>query len=144
MDIDPRIEGREQVLKLILEAISRARKLLAEILVDESKIRKIELIWRIYFDVEFSVGLGRFLVRNANAFVGKYRKVVVSKKNDLLSMPLAQLKERIRAIDSELECALYDFETSPSERGLEFGRKARDELKMLILGSTKAPGKIKD
>ncbi len=55
----------------------------------------------------------------------------------LLLMPLDQLKERIKAIDSELEYAEYDFETTPSERGLESGRKARDELKMLILGNGK-------
>ena len=133
LDRSSRRRKRKRLLKLTLEAMSRARNLLSEGLQDEEEIRKIGLIRRAYFDVEFSIGLGRFLVKNSKTKIGKLRYVVVSKKNNPLLMPIDLLKERFNAIIIDLEFAGYDFETAPSERGLESARKARDELKMLIL-----------
>ena len=123
-------------IKIVLEAMSHARKRLSAAL-EEGRCRDINLLWRTYMDVEFSIGIGKFLVKETEGKLGMKRKIVISKKKDPLQMSPENLDVTIRAIDHELQKAEIGFQVMPSEDAIESARKARDELKMLILSSGK-------
>jgi hypothetical protein len=130
-------DDKERALEAVLEALERARKLGEEKLRGgELELRKVDGFFRMYSEVEFSIGLGKFLLEEKNS-VGIFREISVSKKNDPQTMPLGRLRDRVKAIDSDLEYAEYSFETGSTRAALETARRARDELKMLVLANRK-------
>ena len=90
-----------------------------------------EVIWESYCDVEQSIELSKF-VFNLNSCLGKIRALPASKKNAPESMPTAELMARCRMIDSFLVSATAQYQNGNGGSGIEFARRARDELKILL------------
>ena len=125
-------KGTVSVKRLGVETIGRAHNLLVNA-IEEDKMRDVDLIWNAYVNVELSIGIMKFIVGSPR--VGKKRKLVASKKNDVLLLPAEQLKAKIELINHELEECEHEFAVGSTEHGLTIARKARDELKLLLLGS---------
>ncbi len=69
--------------------------------------------------------------------IGKRREIKFSSKDDPTKMSHSELELRFKKINSKLRSCQERFKYSNILSGIELGRQARDELKVLIGSHTK-------
>ena len=122
-------------MQFVLSSLEDARKRLAH-LDTEEKIRNTSEIWEAYCDVEQAIEVSKFIF-DLHERLGKIRSLKVSTKNDPKSIPLEELRARYRFVNSTIASAVDAYRHGRGEEAIEFARKARDELKILLLGRRK-------
>lgn len=101
------------------------------------KIRGMDYIWEMYCDVETAVLLSKFVFKELPK-LEKLRKLSFSNKDDPEKIPYDQLLRRYDLIESEIDVARSDFSSGKEVDGLEHARRARDQLKIMLLGIRKS------
>ncbi|MHB8566593.1 MAG: hypothetical protein ACYC7D_07755 [Nitrososphaerales archaeon] len=131
-------ESRDKAAEMVAQSFRSATDELRIALADVSKMRDIELLWRIYSKVEAAVGVGKYVIAQEDR-IGRFSEMVALKANDPKALPDTELKKILLECESDLDYAQYDFEVNGgSSKGLDAGRKARDSIKKLLLGHRKA------
>ncbi|MHB1867488.1 MAG: hypothetical protein ACYCPP_00910 [Nitrososphaerales archaeon] len=126
---------QSQGMQFVLSSLEDARKRLAHFDTEE-KLRNTSEIWEVYCDIEQGIEVSKF-VFNLHERLGKIRPLKISTKNDPKSIPLEELRARYRFVNSAIASAADAYRRGSGEEAIEFARKARDELKILLLGRRK-------
>jgi hypothetical protein len=103
----------------------------------DKKLRDMSEIWEVYCDVEQAIEVSKFLF-GLHARLGNIRALSASVKNDPTTIPLNDLIAKFRFVDSALESAIKEYNIGNGEAAIELARRARDQLKNLLLGKKKA------
>ncbi len=119
-------------IEFVLSSLSEARKGLAN-MDSEEKLRNASRIWEVYCDIEQAIEVSKF-VFSLQVQVGTIRALKVSGKNDLGTISIDDLSAKYRLVNSDIISAEKACEMGNGESVIEFARKARDELKVLLLG----------
>lgn len=131
------VDQTEKNSQLVIEALRSSHEKLIACLGSESKMRDVNHLWQIYSEVELGVALAKLKVERKE-HTGKFNDFRSSISNDPTKMSIDMLRALLVECQSDLEYALYDFETSGgTTNGLDATRKCRDALKSLILGHRK-------
>jgi len=129
-------EGQQSKgMQFVLSSLEDAQKRLARFDTEE-KLRNTSEIWEAYCDIEQAIEVSKF-VFNLHGRLGKIRSLKVSTKNDPKSIPSGELRSRYRFVNSAIASAADAYRHGRGEEAIEFARKARDELKILLLGRRK-------
>ena len=128
-------EQQSKGMQFVLSSLESALKRLSN-LDTEEKIRNTNEIWETYCDIEQAIEVSKF-VFNLHERLGKIRSLKVSTKNDPKSIPSVELRSRYRFVNSAVASATDAYKRGRGEEAIEFARKARDELKILLLGRRK-------
>ena len=128
-------EQQSKGMQFVLSSLESALKRLSN-LDTEEKIRNTNEIWETYCDIEQAIEVSKF-VFNLHERLGKIRSLKISTKNDPKSIPLEELRARYRFVNSAVASATDAYKRGRGEEAIEFARKARDELKILLLGRRK-------
>ncbi|MDA4111832.1 MAG: hypothetical protein OK439_04795 [Thaumarchaeota archaeon] len=104
---------------------------------DQNRIRDVEEIWEAYCDVEEAIAISNFKLGVFDR-VGKTRKLTISFKDDPSKMPEQDLRKRFISIESNLSAAKENFEKGMGDEGAELARRARDDLKKMLIGHEKS------
>ena len=110
----------------------RVSTLLAMPRTAESKSRFSDELWEAYTAVETAIAMSK-TVFGGYKTLGVMKKIRTSKKSNPLSMTSEEFSAVMSLISSELGIAQTCFSELRSDPGLEHARKARDELKRLLL-----------
>jgi hypothetical protein len=108
----------------------------------EEKLRDTSRIWEIYCDIEQAIEVSKF-VFNLHFQLGKIRTLRVSLKNNPATIPIEGLSKIYRDVNSNIVTATRAYEAGDAESAIEFARKARDEIKILLLAERKTRRKKK-
>ncbi len=125
-------DGLEYVLSSLREARNRLGKMDSE-----EKYRDASEIWEALCDVEQAIEVSKF-VFHLHDRLGKVRTLTVSSKNSPATLDLDELKSRYRFVESALVSADIAYREGKAEDAIEWARKARDQLKILLLGKYKS------
>lgn len=132
------VERAEKNSQLVIETLRSSHEKLIACLASDSKMRDVDYLWQIYSEVELGVALAKFTVERKKEHTGKFNEFRSSISNDPSKLPIEKLRSMLAGCQSDLEYALYDFETTGgTANGLDATRKCRDVLKSLILGHRK-------
>jgi hypothetical protein len=121
--------------KFVISSLREARRRLASI-DSNKKMLDVGELWEAYCDLEQSIEVSKYIFNIAES-IGTYRKLVSSIKNDPTMLSPSELAKRFKRTESNIDAALEAFERGRGEEEIEFARKARDELKIMLLGRKK-------
>jgi hypothetical protein len=121
--------------KFVISSLREARRRLASI--DTNKrMSDVSELWEAYCDLEQSIEISKYVFDMAES-IGIYRKLVASIKNDPATLSPDELAKRFKRAQSNIDYALEAFAQGRGKEEVEFARKARDELKIMLLGRNK-------
>lgn len=126
-------------MQFVLASLASARKRIALIKI-ESKFRDTDEIWETYCDIEQSIEVSKYVFKLQNR-LGKYRKLKVSSQNDPATLALTKLCAIYDEVDSLVISACEAAKQGKGEDAIELSRRARDQLKILLLGQAKSERK---
>lgn len=129
-------KSRANEIDSVLLSLSNARNRLTRMLESKNFRDPIE-IWEVYCDVEQAIAASKFAY-GSSVRSGKIRALVASIKNDPATIPLNELIIRYNLVDTAIASALAEYSNENGESAIEFARKARDQLKILLAGRKKA------
>lgn len=116
----------------MLSSLDRARNRIAE-LKKETNLREISTIWETYCDIEQSIEVSKYVFKLHDR-LGTYRRLVASVKNDPTKMSARGLISIYNDVDFLVLSATRAVMERRGEEAIELSRKARDQLKLLLLG----------
>ena len=122
-------------IEFVLSCLSEARKKPAS-MNSEEKLRNTLRIWEAYCDIEQAIEVSKFVFRLHDQ-LGTIRTLEISEKTNPETTPVDELATKYRLANSDIESAEKACEKMNGESAIEFARKARDELKILLLGERK-------
>jgi hypothetical protein len=122
-------------MEFVLSSLNDARTKLAKMRL-EDKLRSPDEIWEAYCDIEQAIEVSKFVFGLHNR-LGVARTLRVSAKNDPETIPLGELAEKYGVVDSSLVSACEAYKKGNAEFAIDLARRARDELKILLLGNRK-------
>ncbi len=125
----------DPVIELLDGALNRIKEMSGA-----SRVADSRELWETYCDVEMAIALSKFAV-GYEPMPGSYRRVSVSRKSGLSSLGSEKLQSELALIQSLLFEAKQNFLGGKRQEAIECSRKARDRLKVLILGDRKSPSK---
>jgi hypothetical protein len=125
-------EPHSKGLAFVVASFLEARKRLS-LMNTEDAMRDENEIWEVYCDIEQGVQVSKY-VFGVQDGLGVIRKITASARNDPSKIPLGELSRRYKIVDSHLAEALEALRNGMGEEEIEIARKARDELKRLLLG----------
>lgn len=88
-------------------------------------------IWEAYCDIEQAIQVSKYVFKIEDE-LGTRRKLVVSMKNDPLLISSGELSKRFKKATSNIDLALKAFAEERADDEIEFARRARDELKVML------------
>ncbi|MGI0090623.1 MAG: hypothetical protein ACREBS_02840 [Nitrososphaerales archaeon] len=121
----------------VLSSMGDARARLAKMKNVEEFLRDLDEVWEAYCDIEQAIAISKFVFRSP-AKLGKIRKLQISSKCDPLVIPADELRSKYEFADSNLVAAGEQLKEGNGEKGIELARRARDELKILLLSNRKS------
>jgi len=104
---------------------------------EENRFRDVDEIWEAYCDVEEAIAIANFVL-GAFDSVGKIRKLTVTLKDDPTSMLEADLRKKFSSIEMNLVAAQERFSKGMGDEGTELARRARDDLKIMLIGHARS------
>lgn len=131
--------GVSQFAKRIEPVVSNLKAARARIMNIErtDRFRDYGEIWEAYCDVEQAIMISKFVFK-LDSKLGVLRALRASIKNNPSDIPKDELIAKYGIVESALGSSISEFEEGRCESGIMHARIARDELKMLLLGSAKA------
>jgi len=125
-------------IEFVLSSLGEAREKLAS-MDSEEKLRNSSRIWEVYCDIEQAIEVSKF-VFGLHDRLGAIRTLRVSGKDDLRTSHIDVLSAKYKLVNSEIASAEKEYEMGNGESAIEFARRARDELKVLLLGEGRMKG----
>ena len=102
----------------------------------ESRFRDVDEIWETYCNVEMAIALSKFIV-GTKMSSGRIRRVKISGSSDPSVIDYENLERAFALIESEILASKKKLQEGKGGESIELARKARDRLKMMILGRRK-------
>jgi hypothetical protein len=130
-------------LAFVLANTGEAKRRISNMLVsgENSELsKKMDEIWETYCDIESAIAMSK-LVFGANNKLGVTRKISVSGKFDPMIMSWGEFRAKLVEVDSNLSLARSRFQHGSAEDAIELARKARDELKIMLISHRRSENK---
>jgi hypothetical protein len=121
--------------RAVFSYLDSCKKRLADMRTDRN-LRDMDALWEAYSDLESAIGLSKF-VFYIPLKAGTFRRLTVSKEADPRVVPDKELERKYSIVESGIVTAQTLLTGNSVEEGIELLRKARDELKAMLLSARK-------
>ena len=132
---------KETGISHVRERITRSQDRIIH-LVNANRLRDLDEIWEAYYDVEEAILLSKIIFGGFDK-PGKTRKLNVPTNFDFLKLSESEIRAKFESVGKCLSVAEGKLAQGSEDDMIEFLRRARDELKVMLLSpnrtSKKAP-----
>ncbi len=131
---------QERGISLVYERIKRSQNRVIS-LNNENRLRDLNEIWEAYYDVEEAILISKIIFGGFDK-PGKLRKLNVPPNFDFSKLTDREIRARFEFTGKNLSSAESKLGIRSGDETIEYLRKARDELKVMLLSPEKLSRKV--
>jgi hypothetical protein len=106
-------------------------------LTNNNRLRDLNEIWEAYYDVEEAILISKIIFSGFD-MTGKLRKLNVPLNFDFSKLTDSKIRAKLESIGKNLSLAESRLGTRSRDETIEYLRRARDELKVMLLSPEKS------
>jgi hypothetical protein len=130
----------ERGISSVNERIKRSRNRVVS-LTDENRLGNLSEIWEAYYDVEEAILISKIVFGGFDK-PGKSRKLKVPTDFDFSKLNDSEIRAEFESIENNLSLAESKLEIRSGEEMIEYLRRARDQLKIMLLHPEKPSRRV--
>ena len=125
----------ERGISSVHERIKRSRNRVI-FLTNENRLRDLNEIWEAYYDVEEAILISKIVFGGFDT-PGKSRKLNVPRNFDFSKLNDSEIRAKFESVENNLSLAESKLEIKSGDETIEYLRRARDQLKIMLLSPEK-------
>jgi hypothetical protein len=130
---------QERGIPYVRDRIRRSQDRISN-LTKNNRLRDVDEIWEAYYDVEEAILISKIIFGGFDK-PGKIRTLNIPTDFDFFKLSDSEIRAKFESVGKNLSLAELKLELSSGEETIESLRRARDEVKIMLLRPSKAPKK---